>query len=329
MAGLKLAILQGLSEIQSAFPKTFNSVLRVFGKIGDGFIAVWDKVTGFLTEQWNGWGKKTLDTVLEVATLVPDIWKESVESMANWMLEQSAKGGVMGKAMSKVLGVDMADVQAESARLDAKAKGLGLDTGPTDVLADARKAVSDYTKTLVENAGNIGGKPGTGKASAALEGFLASLESGDGPETAKAGLDALLKENEVDQWHKAFDRDWAERQKNGTSGASGAGGDGGVGGPGGLAAAPTGSRLTATYSAAAAQISGFQAGGGGSPEQKIVNEVAKVKTATIAFNGLLRDFIAGEEKRHSERLIIYTETAKNTGEMTTLQRGFIDGQRVS
>jgi hypothetical protein len=82
------------------------------------------KVTGFLTDQWNNWGKATLDTVMEVAGLIPDIWQQAVENMANWMLSQSAQGGVMGKMWSKLLGVDMADEQAKAQAMeDARRPG--------------------------------------------------------------------------------------------------------------------------------------------------------------------------------------------------------------
>jgi len=118
IAGLKLAVFQGLSEIEKAFPNVFSTILRTVGKIGDGLVTAWGKVTGFLTDQWNNWGKATLDTVMEVAGLIPDIWQQAVENMANWMLSQSAQGGVMGKMWSNLLGVDMADEQAKAQAME-------------------------------------------------------------------------------------------------------------------------------------------------------------------------------------------------------------------
>ena len=310
MAGLKLAFLQGLSAIQEAFPKTFGTVLRVFGKIGDGIVAVWNKVTGFLTDQWNGWGKKTLDTVMEVAGMIPQIWQQAVEGMANWMLKTSAKGGIMGKAMSKLLGVDMSEEQAKAelterkarkVRLrnyeqtakeievditagtategdrkvledmrakiaDLKAGGSGTAEGATvDVLADAREAVKQYTESMVANAGDLsgalGGEPGTGKVSELLDAFLTKLESGSGIADAAKELAALRKEAAKRKTEETKKESSKKEPPPPTSMP---------------AVAPRGVALTATYSAAAARISGYQPGGGG-PEEQMANGIDSVK----------------------------------------------------
>jgi hypothetical protein len=74
-----------------------------------------------------------------------------------------------------------------------------------------------------------------------------------------------------------------------------AGGPGAAGGGLAVSAAPLGVALTATYSAAAARIAGFQPGGG--PEKKMADGI--------------------------------TEVAKNTREMTQLQQEFLAGQRIA
>ena len=326
MAGLKLAFLQGLSAIQEAFPETFGTILRIVGKIGDGIVAAWGKVTGFLTEQWNNWGKRTLDTVIGVASRIPQIWQETVEGMANWMLKTSAKGGIMGQAISKVLGVDMGEEQAKAElaeresgqaalrEFEKTAKEIEVDIaagraterdqralknlraqiadikaggGTVDVLADAREAVKQYTETLMANVKAIGGEPGTGKVSESLEAFLTKIESGAGFADAANELRALVAE--------------VAKQKQ-EAGVGAVGGPLAAGGPGAggvspvVSAAPLGVALTATYSAAAARIAGFQPGGGG-PEKKMADGI--------------------------------TEVAKNTREMTQLQQEFLAGMRVA
>lgn len=287
MAGLKLAIMQGLVAIQQAFPNAFANVLRVIGRIGDGIVTAWGKVTGFLKQQWDNWGAGTLKTIMEVASLIPDIWQRAVEGMANFMLERSAKGGVMGKMWSNLLGVDMANEQERAKAMEearrplmarqmkeAIAKNEGLleqakaagDTaeveslqkslehfrgelakleGPSagvDVLADAREAVKQYVDGLRQSVGSMGVDAGTGQVSQALEDFLQRIEAGGGVEEAAAEL-AKLREQAA-----------KERAAKDAAGADAAG-------PADL---PTkerpafeGSRLTATYSAAAASIGGF------------------------------------------------------------------------
>lgn len=128
IAGLKLAVFQGLAAIQDAFPRVFGAVLRTVGKVGDGVVKAWGKVTGFLTAQWNTWGKATLDTILEVAGLIPDIWQRAVEGLANSILSASAKGGVMGALASKLLGVDMSQEQAKAELAEVQRRQVTLRT---------------------------------------------------------------------------------------------------------------------------------------------------------------------------------------------------------
>jgi TP901 family phage tail tape measure protein len=102
-----------------------------------------------------------------------------------------------------------------------------------------------------------------------------------GVEKARGALDAailaqkaaikaaaqVVKAAEVAKWHSDFNRDWDAQQGNAGGGGAAAGPP-----PAAIAAAiPTGIALTATYSAAAASIGGYQAGGGVSgPEEKIL-----------------------------------------------------------
>ena len=286
MAALKLAFFQGLSAIQAAFPKTFNAVLGVVGKIGDGIVAAWAEVTGILTDQWNSWGKSTVETALDAASEFVGVWQNAVGGLANWMLEQSAKGGVVGGVISKVIGVDMAEVQAESDRLD---KELGL--GPTDVLGDARASVKQFTEKMgtdlkagLDNAGKAADEfmqnlptEGAGNVSKSIEKFLTQLESGVSVEDAAKELAALRNQ-----------------AAKGAKAEGGAGGPLGAPAPGGgvpaFAGAPRGVALTATYSAAAARIAGFQAGGG--PEQKMVDGITEVAQNTKEMKFSFAEFLA-------------------------------------
>jgi TP901 family phage tail tape measure protein len=315
IAGLKLAVFQGLGEIEKAFPNVFATILRTVGKIGDGLVKAWGKVTGFLTDQWNNWGKATLDTILEVAGLIPEIWQQAVENMANWMLEQSAKGGLSGAIMSKILGVDMADEQAraeavEEARREvhkrnlehaiAQGKQEGLDTtqleadlaalgGPqpkVDVLADARQAVKAYTETLRSDLEAATDEAGSGRVSETLESFLSKIESGLSAAEAEAEFERLKTQQQTDQYAADFEA---------------AMGGGGGGDPAFAGATdefkqrqqPTGAPLdisTAvalgpTYSAAAAQAAG-QMGSGASPQEKIATSIYDM-TKTLHELGLL------------------------------------------
>jgi len=303
IAGLKLAVFQGLTEIEKAFPNVFATILRTVGKIGDGLVTAWGKVTGFLTDQWNNWGKATLDTILEVAGLIPDIWQNAVEGIANTMLEAAASSPLMGKLMKPILGVDMSDEQAKAQAMEEarrpvlkrnlewaieQAKKEGKDTtqleadlaalgGPqqkVDVLADARQAVKAYTDQLRSDLANAGtgGTAGEGPVSQALDSFLTKLESGLAVGDAQAEFAALKAELAAAKEAKAAET---------VAAAGAAGGTAAAGSPSAptvdATAVPRGIALGPTYSAAAAQAAG-QMGSGASPQEKMatsIHEMAK------------------------------------------------------
>lgn len=274
VTGLKLAFLQGLSAIQANFSGTFTNILNVIGRVGDGIVSAWNTVTGFLSGLWKKWGQGILNDFVGVMARIPDIWQQTVEGMANWMLAQSAKGGVMGKVWSKMLGVDMADMKqrakaeeevrrpmmrrllqgnieqaqrglsgkasAEELRqmnihddmapeekkaklqgaLDQWQKELAALQGPgqaPDIMADARKAVTQYADELRKSGVVV--DSGSGVVSNALGEFAAKLSSGESIEDAKAELARLVAE----QKSKAEETKKTEDKKKETAGVMSAG----------------------------------------------------------------------------------------------------------
>ena len=355
MAGLKLAVLQGLAAIQKAFPETFRAVFVGVGKILDGIVKLFGKALGVLKDQWNAWGKKVLDTVLQVASKVVGVWQKAVSGMANWMLETSAKGGVMGKAMSKVLGVDMSEEQArgelaeregrqvrlrvheetaeeleqrietgtdkdtgerlspqqieaskkllEDTRAkiaDLKAGGSGTaDNAPVDVLDDAKKDVERITEQWEEEAKAglaaagiaadefMQGLPEnlTSDMASAIDDFVDRLASGESIEDAAKELAALREKAAKAEEKKAFA---PGKMQGGPVGPVAPGAPAAPGAPVAPTAAPSGVALTATYSAAAASIAGYQPAGQG-PEEKMAKSIYDMAQELKENNMLARD----------------------------------------
>jgi len=345
MAGLKLAILQGLSKIVSAFPGTFKAIAGITGMALDGLVKMFGEAITLLQGQWNAWGKHVLNTVVAVAGAVMGTWQKAVAGMANWMLETSAKGGVMGKAMSKVLGVDMGEEQSKAelaeregrkARLpvfekteqvleqriaaggdtqsqaanvkaldliraqiaDIKAGGSGTaDSAPVDVLADARSDIKRITEQWeADTKAGLANAAGAADAfiqnlpdglatdfEGALEGFVQSLESGQGVEAAAKELAALRSQAA----ERKTEAEIAATPGAETTpdGAPAVGGGASV-----VSAAPSGVALTATYSAAAARIAGYQAGG---PEKKMAAGIDRIAENTAKLLAANEQFLAG------------------------------------
>ena len=284
MVGLKLAVLQGLAAIQSAFPGTFNAILGITGMALDGLVAMFGIAIDGLKSLWNSWGQYVLDVVVNVAGAVLGTWQKAVSGMANSMLEISAGGGVMGKAMSKILGVDMEAEQKKSDRLD---KELGL--GPTDLLADAKDDIKRITEqweaeakaglaSSAEAADSLmQGLPDglTTDIEGALERFASSLASGKNVEDASQELADLRGEVANRKAEKA------KKAKESSAGgpAGGPAGGGPSVGDAATSAVPSGVALTATYSAQAASISGYQPTGGG-PEEKMATGITGINGNT-------------------------------------------------
>ncbi len=363
MAELKLAVLKGLAAIVSAFPGTFKAIAGITGMALDGLIKIFGEAITLLQGQWNAWGKHVLDTVVSVASAVVGVWQKAVEGMANWMLKTSAKGGIMGKAMSKILGVDMGEEQAKaelaeregrkirlsvfedtaqvleqrittgkdkdtgkelserelavdqklledtrSKIADLKAGGSGTADGRTvDVLADARSNVRRITEQWESEA-----KAGLARSAeaadafmqglpiglmtdfeGALEGFVRSLESGQSVEDAVNDLAELR----IQAAKRKAEAETATTATTAATAATPGGVPAAGGGVSAVSAAPSGVALTATYSAAAASIAGFQPVG---PEKKMADGIDRVAEntaglldATGMLMGQLEQFIAG------------------------------------
>lgn len=312
MAGLKVAFFQGLGGIESAFGDTFAAILRTVGRIGDGIVSAWDWVTGQLKTLWDNWGQGTLDTILEVAGLIPDIWQQAVEGIANSLLEMSAGGGPLGAIASKMLGVDMADEQKKAEAIEkakrpalkrnlewsiAEGKKQGTDTsaleadlaklgGPqekVDVLKDAREGVKQFAENLRKDL-SAPTEAGTGRVSLALDEFLKKVESGVSLADAKTDFDRLQSGQQTDAYAAQFA---AAMEGGGETAAVVSGTPGASGGPGGEPGeAPLTGEAVAkdnrfagltTYSAAAAQAIGFGgAGGGGGPAERTAKGVDRL-----------------------------------------------------
>ena len=176
-SGLKLIVIQAMNEIGAYIGGVFGETLgAVSGQIGSGDLSgAWSTALQGLGAMWDAWSEGVVKTFTAAMRVVTDLWKSTVSGMANWALQQSAQGGVMGKMASTMLGIDMSqeqaraelnkqkDIDVQQRRVDrgkaelarAQANGGSLDErgGMGQTAAEIQAAIDDAERSLARARG--------------------------------------------------------------------------------------------------------------------------------------------------------------------------------
>ena len=192
IAGLKVALLQGLGSLEANFGETFATILQVVGKAGDWIVDAWHTVTAKLSSYWDEWGKGTLDTILEIAGLIPDIWQKAVEQIGSIFLELGSANSPIRKGLAAALG------PAGAFLLDQAAKAAGFST--TKQQADAAKMDPEIRRRKQMALGENIKMAQSGLAGTATQEQMASMgvRAEMSPDEAKAHLEAAIANWEQD-----------------------------------------------------------------------------------------------------------------------------------
>jgi hypothetical protein len=143
MKGLQLIFQQGLAQLAELIGGTLGDTL---GSIGTDLIqgdlaSAWQTAIAGMAQLWAEFAEGVVAVFTQAARMVTEAWQSTVSGISDAILETSAGGGVLGKAASLVLGVDMAKEQERANKLNSQ---LGLTT--TDVTkqaqADARSQIA-------------------------------------------------------------------------------------------------------------------------------------------------------------------------------------------
>lgn len=210
---------------------------------------------------WGDFVEGMVAVFTQAARHIADIWESTVKSISSSILEASANGGVFGKIASTVLGVDMAEEQRRSDRLNAQ---LGL--GRQDVLAEAQaaanSAISGQAAAFRARLDGIDQRAqGRNRASAPeLDVSGEQSEARSAADRAKAELDRLREDARKATLDAKLQADQQKQQgREGMAGAA-ASAMGGMG-----------SRVVGSFSAAALSAMG----GAASPTERIAKGVEK------------------------------------------------------
>jgi hypothetical protein len=196
LAGAKVAMLEGLSQIQAATANsgseivtTFTGTLSTIGtKIAQGDMAgAWNTAVLGMGAAWDGLASGIVSAMASSVNKVMAIWKGAVDSIANWMLDMAATDTVAGRAFSAMLGVDVKDEQQRGALLEeqrkrqvAKQLQWGIDQ-------------NEQAAKEMDATGNIKGAEKKRMAAASLKADLAKLKGGPMFDPMAAARDSVDK----------------------------------------------------------------------------------------------------------------------------------------
>lgn len=141
--GLLTAISETFGKISKTASDTIGGIVAAF-KAGDLKLAGQIAITGLrlvfaqglqaVYGLFGGTVGKIVDLFFNAANMIRTKWQETINAIADFILEQASGGGVMGWALEKVSGVNMQEEVARGKRIEAEriAKGMKADGGIVD-----------------------------------------------------------------------------------------------------------------------------------------------------------------------------------------------------
>jgi hypothetical protein len=202
MVGLRLVFQQGLDAINGLFGEAIGSIV---GKLLSGDISGAIATLGStILDTWAQVTSGLVGMMTTAANAIADKWADTVNQIANKILEMASQGGVVGKLFEKVTGVNMQEETARAQRLEQQRRDRGLapqtDGIDSQIAAGTFKdpaveAIKDRIKAITAqiDEGREAVTDATGQA-------LADATSGQADATSenvrklKAELEALRKE---------------------------------------------------------------------------------------------------------------------------------------
>jgi hypothetical protein len=145
--GIQLAFMQGVDAISKMIGGQLGATFGTIGNkiIKGDFLGAWQTAL----KQLSAWHAQFVEGITALWTMgakaAVDAWKNAVNTISDMLLDASAGGGVVGKAVSMALGVDL---QAEIARANQLNSQLGIE-GP-DALEEAKKVAREQTGAIAD-----------------------------------------------------------------------------------------------------------------------------------------------------------------------------------
>jgi len=169
LAGLRLAFLQGLASLSSAFSNQFGDLLGSLATdiaAGD-LTSAWETAIGGMAALWDGFAEGIVAVFTTATRLILDQWERMTGRISDWILKNASQGGWLGKLLlagtgggldqSRGLDPNVAerDRQREirnkqsllAQQREGLAAALAAGAGP-DEIAEWQKAIADLEQQL-------------------------------------------------------------------------------------------------------------------------------------------------------------------------------------
>lgn len=144
MAGLKVALLQGVAAIANAVGGQFGDFLGTIGQqiVSGDLSGAWATTLAGMQDMWAQFSEGMVAIFTGAMRAVTDAWQATTSAISDWILKNASEGGILGGLALAGTGVDMQAEQERSNKLNAQAKRMGLAQGP-DALTTAQGAARD------------------------------------------------------------------------------------------------------------------------------------------------------------------------------------------
>jgi len=121
-AGLKLALLQGVSGLAKALGGTWGDVVgKLGGQLAGGdFAGAWETAIAGMAAVWDEFAEGIVAVFTGAARAITDVWQATTTAISDFILQDAANGGIIGTTALAGTGVDM---QKEGERAKAIRSG--------------------------------------------------------------------------------------------------------------------------------------------------------------------------------------------------------------
>lgn len=196
MAGLKVGVLQGMADLSAAIGGIWGDTIgMITGQLLAGDInSAWDTTVLGMQAVWAKFAHGIVSAFISAAQQVMKVWRGMVDAIADFLLSQAAQGGVVGGAISKVLGVD---VSAEKAKEELQRRAL-IESKKGN-LAGAEQMAAEF-----DQAGNIKEADKQRKLIEDLRKQIAALEGGMSIPASQGGAGQDWLDRSADKMRGVF-----------------------------------------------------------------------------------------------------------------------------
>lgn len=141
VTGLQLGLLKGIGALSEVVGGAMGDFIGTIGQqiLAGDFSGAFSTTIAGLADLWAGFSEGMVAVFTGAMRIVTDAWETVTSSISDWILENAAEGGILGKLAMLGTGVDFQEEVERARQLDAERKRRGLGGTDEDPLAAAQR----------------------------------------------------------------------------------------------------------------------------------------------------------------------------------------------